>query len=53
MTLKEQFNTHRVELSREYERLQKIIQEARDKLLKTEGAILLLRQLENELPKEA
>ncbi len=48
MTQTELFQTTKLELTHEYERLQRLIQESREKLLKTEGALLLLGRLERE-----
>ncbi len=52
MTQIELYQTTKLELTHEYERLQRLIQESREKLLKTEGALLLLGRLEREV-KEA
>ena len=48
MTTQELYQTTKLELKHEYERLQRLIQESREKLLKTEGALLLLGRLERE-----
>ncbi len=48
MTQTELYQTTKLELTHEYERLQRLIQETREKLLKTEGALLLLGRLERE-----
>lgn len=48
MTTQELYQTTKLELTHEYERLQRLIQESREKLLKTEGALLLLGRLERE-----
>ena len=48
MTTQEIYQTTKLELTHEYERLQRLIHESREKLLKTEGALLLLGRLERE-----
>jgi len=48
MTQNELYKTAKLELTQKYERLQRLIQESREKLLKTEGALLLLGRLERE-----
>lgn len=52
MTIKELLQTQKLELTQEYERLRKNINDSQEKLLKTEGALLMIQHLEKLTEKE-
>ena len=52
MKIKELLQMQKLELTNEYGRIQKTIAESQAKLLKTEGALLMLQHLEKQLDKE-
>ena len=53
MKTEEVIQLAKLEVTKEYEQLQKSITESKEKLLKTEGAFLMLQHLEKQLTKEA
>ena len=53
MKIKELIQMKKLEVTKEYEKLQKSITKSKEKLLKTEGAFLILQHLEQQLDKEA
>ncbi|MCD4829742.1 MAG: hypothetical protein K8R90_09980 [Candidatus Cloacimonetes bacterium] len=53
MTTRELIQAKKLEVTNEYERLKKLIAEANAKLLKTQGAYLILQHLEQQIDMEA
>ena len=52
MNIQELINTQKLELTNEYERIRSNLADSKEKLLKTEGALLLLQYLEKQIVKE-
>lgn len=52
MTFKELLKTQKLELTQEHEKLIKIINNSNERLLKTEGALLMIQHLEKQTLEE-
>lgn len=52
MTFKDLLQTQKLELTKEHEKLRRIIKDSNERLLKTEGALLMIQHLEKNALEE-
>ena len=52
MTFKELLQTQKLELTQEHEKLRRVINDSNERLLKTEGALLMIQHLEKQALEE-